>query len=39
MTAKHGLFLTADASNVYYVPDAILPKGEELARAPINPRC
>ena len=37
--AKYGLFLTADAGNIYYVPDANLPKGEELARAPIDPRC
>ncbi len=37
--AKYGLFLTADAGNIYYVPNANLPKREELARAPIDPRC
>jgi len=37
--ANYGLFLTADASSIYYVPDANLPKGEELARVAINPRC
>jgi hypothetical protein len=37
--AKDGLFLTADAGSVYYVPDANEPKREELARVPISQRC
>jgi hypothetical protein len=35
---RWGLFLTADATTVYYVPDANAPR-EQLAREPVDPRC
>lgn len=37
--AKYGLFLTADAGTIYYIANANLPKGEELVRTRISPRC
>jgi hypothetical protein len=34
-----GELLAADHSRIYYVPDASSPRRDELAEAPINPRC
>jgi hypothetical protein len=36
---RYGSLLTADPGSIYYVPDANLPKNQELVRAPIDPRC